>query len=84
MAYKTVYMKTSLPIFLQNQYIHKDNICLRNKNDVIIKYYRTVKGQKFVYHTIATERNKLPFHLKINHHIGSFKKILKAYLIRDR
>ena len=50
MAYKTIcmYMKNSLPIFLQNQYmfIHKDDTCLRNKNDFIVKYYRTVKGQK--------------------------------------
>ena len=66
MAHKSIYEKRNLPIFLQNLYENK-NTHLRNKDDFVIKYYRTIKGQKSIDYTIANEWNKLPTYFKTLH-----------------
>ena len=80
LAHNTVYLPDNTPHFLKHVYKNKSHLCLRNKLNFEVSYYRTNFGQRRLDFCLASEWNRLPEYIKSISNYNSFKKVLKTYM----
>jgi len=80
-AHATIYNRENLPKYFQKLYNTTPLRILRNKEDFIVPYYRTVMGQRSVDFVLSKEWNQLTRRLKDIQSPILFKRHIKNYLL---